>query len=136
MQIDLSGKTAVVTGGANGIGNACARALAGAGATVWVFDLEEAKPEAAAAEFGGRGHVMDVTRASDVEAAFAAQTDALSTALLVRGSEMIESLRQSRAPVRGLVVERADSGPGWRTTTLGLAPEERVQEGSGGPASS
>ncbi|MBK7928378.1 MAG: SDR family oxidoreductase [Bryobacterales bacterium] len=72
MRIDLSGKTAVVTGGANGIGNACARALAGAGATVWVFDLEEAKPEAAAAEFGARGHAMDVTRAADVEAAFAA----------------------------------------------------------------
>ena len=72
MQIDLRGKTAVVTGGANGIGKACAKTLASAGANVWAFDLAAENPEEAAREWGGRGHVMDVTKASDVEAAFAA----------------------------------------------------------------
>jgi NAD(P)-dependent dehydrogenase (short-subunit alcohol dehydrogenase family) len=40
---DFAGKTAVVTGGANGIGNAAARALASGGARVWIFDLERGK---------------------------------------------------------------------------------------------
>jgi NAD(P)-dependent dehydrogenase (short-subunit alcohol dehydrogenase family) len=37
---DFSGKTAMVTGGANGIGQACARRLAASGARVWVIDRE------------------------------------------------------------------------------------------------
>ena len=41
MVLDFSGKTAIVTGGANGIGLACARTLADSGARVIVFDLEE-----------------------------------------------------------------------------------------------
>lgn len=41
MFVDFSGKTAVVTGGANGIGHAAALALRENGAEVWVFDLEE-----------------------------------------------------------------------------------------------
>ncbi len=36
----LDGRTAIVTGGASGIGEACARALAGAGARVTVIDLD------------------------------------------------------------------------------------------------
>lgn len=38
---DLSGKVAIVTGGGNGIGKACARMLAGYGAAVVVADLKE-----------------------------------------------------------------------------------------------
>lgn len=44
MVLDFSGQTAVVTGGSNGIGLACARALADSGARVIVFDREEAQP--------------------------------------------------------------------------------------------
>lgn len=42
---DLSGKTAIVTGGANGIGKACCEVLAAFGAKVVVadYDLETAK---------------------------------------------------------------------------------------------
>ena len=42
MKIDFSGQVAVVTGGASGIGEACARVLADAGARVVVADRNEA----------------------------------------------------------------------------------------------
>lgn len=69
MGFDFSGKTAIVTGGANGIGYACARALAAGGANLWIFDLEREDPEKAAAAIGGRGAVADVTRRESIEAA-------------------------------------------------------------------
>ena len=40
MERALEGQTAVVTGGANGIGLATARALAAGGADLWICDLE------------------------------------------------------------------------------------------------
>jgi len=70
MAFDFSGKKAVVTGGANGIGNAIARALAEGGARVAIFDLEREDPAAAAARLGGAGHVVDVTDRSSLDRAF------------------------------------------------------------------
>ncbi|MBW3095686.1 SDR family NAD(P)-dependent oxidoreductase [Pseudohoeflea coraliihabitans] len=52
ISFDFSGKTAIVTGGASGIGLAMARELAAAGATVQVFDLDAAAAEQAAASIG------------------------------------------------------------------------------------
>jgi len=53
----LSGKIGLVTGASSGIGAACARALAGAGATVVVgYNLGEARAEAVRAELPGSGH--------------------------------------------------------------------------------
>jgi NAD(P)-dependent dehydrogenase (short-subunit alcohol dehydrogenase family) len=72
MRLDFHGKHAIVTGGANGIGLAAAKALASAGATVWVVDLEKEKPEAVAASFGAQGRVADVTDRASLEAAFEA----------------------------------------------------------------
>ena len=43
MPIDLSGKNAVVTGAAAGIGKACALMLTEAGATVAAVDIDEAE---------------------------------------------------------------------------------------------
>jgi NAD(P)-dependent dehydrogenase (short-subunit alcohol dehydrogenase family) len=48
----LTGKVALVTGGASGIGAACARRLAAEGATVAVTDVQDLKGEALAAELG------------------------------------------------------------------------------------
>jgi NAD(P)-dependent dehydrogenase (short-subunit alcohol dehydrogenase family) len=71
MQLDYRGKTAVVTGGANGIGLAAAQTLAACGASVWIFDLEKERPEEAAAGFGARGCPADVTDRASLEWAFA-----------------------------------------------------------------
>jgi NAD(P)-dependent dehydrogenase (short-subunit alcohol dehydrogenase family) len=57
----LSGKVAVITGGARGIGQAVARALAREGALVAVGDLDAAAAERAAAEWEGLGLALDVT---------------------------------------------------------------------------
>jgi NAD(P)-dependent dehydrogenase (short-subunit alcohol dehydrogenase family) len=70
MPLDFSGKLAVVTGGANGIGLAAARALSTGGANVWIFDLERERPAEIAASFGGRAAIVDVTDRASIGAAF------------------------------------------------------------------
>lgn len=59
--VDLQGRTAVVTGGASGIGRACATVLAEAGAKVRVLDLDAAGADEVAAAVGGEAHVVDLT---------------------------------------------------------------------------
>ncbi|MER7761084.1 3-hydroxybutyrate dehydrogenase [Streptomyces sp. NPDC097619] len=54
------GRTALVTGGGSGIGLACARALAAAGATVHIVDRNAVAAKEAAAETGGHAHVVDL----------------------------------------------------------------------------
>jgi NAD(P)-dependent dehydrogenase (short-subunit alcohol dehydrogenase family) len=61
----LDGRVAIVTGGAQGIGNAIAQGLAGEGARIVVADLERAE-EAAAAFPDGLGVTADVSSAEDV----------------------------------------------------------------------
>ncbi|HVP48891.1 MAG TPA: SDR family NAD(P)-dependent oxidoreductase [Bryobacteraceae bacterium] len=70
MPLDFTGKLAVVTGGANGIGFAAARAMAAGGATVWIFDLEREQPEKVGASLGGHGCIVDVTDRASIDAAF------------------------------------------------------------------
>lgn len=67
MQID--GLAAIVTGGASGLGAASARALAGRGAKVALFDLNEEDGETLAGEIGGRFARVDVTSEEEVTAA-------------------------------------------------------------------
>ncbi|OBK79810.1 3-hydroxybutyrate dehydrogenase [Mycobacterium sp. 1164985.4] len=64
---DLDGRTALVTGGASGIGAACARALAQRGATVTVADLDEDGAERVAAEIGGKPWAVDLSDVSTLE---------------------------------------------------------------------
>lgn len=67
--MDIDGTSAVVTGGASGLGEATVRALAGRGARVVVVDLQDDKGEALAAEVGGLYARADVTDATAVVAA-------------------------------------------------------------------
>jgi NAD(P)-dependent dehydrogenase (short-subunit alcohol dehydrogenase family) len=70
MGFDFSGKIAVVTGGANGIGAATARTLAQGGARVAILDLEREDPAAAGARVGGTGYAVDVTDRASLDRAF------------------------------------------------------------------
>lgn len=63
--------SAVVTGGASGLGAATARRLAQHGVKVALFDLNEAQGEALAKEIGGVFCKVDVTSEEQVDAAFA-----------------------------------------------------------------
>ncbi|MEU4998192.1 3-hydroxybutyrate dehydrogenase [Streptomyces sp. NPDC021622] len=57
---DLTGRTALVTGGGSGIGRACAVALADAGAFVHVVDVDAESAKAVAETVGGEPHVADL----------------------------------------------------------------------------
>jgi NAD(P)-dependent dehydrogenase (short-subunit alcohol dehydrogenase family) len=70
MKLDSS-VAAVVTGGASGLGEATARALAGHGVKVAIFDMNDAKGEKVAAEIGGVFCKVDVTSEEAVDAGFA-----------------------------------------------------------------
>ena len=61
----------VVTGGASGLGEAVARAFAAAGAPVGIFDLNQERGEAVAAELGGTYARVDVSDPESVRAGFA-----------------------------------------------------------------
>ena len=94
--MDITGASAVVTGGASGIGAAAARALAAKGAKVVVADLQEDKGRQVADEIGGRFVKVDVTRTDDIVAAVEA------------AGEM--------GPLRVLV---NSAGIGWAQRTIG-----------------
>ena len=73
MTIDLTGKTAFVTGSTRGIGFAIAHALHKAGAKVAIVGRDRAKAEAVATQLGqgAAGFACDVAVGSQVEAAIA-----------------------------------------------------------------
>lgn len=94
--MDINGASAVVTGGASGIGAAAARLLAAKGAKVVVADLQEDKGTSLANEIGGAFCKVDVTNTDDIIAA----------------AEMALSM----GPVRVLV---NSAGIGWAQRTVG-----------------
>jgi len=67
VRLDLTGRTAVVTGAGNGIGRACALRLAEAGVAVVLVDRNEAAVAEVAAATGGRAVVADLTDPSTVD---------------------------------------------------------------------
>ena len=67
--MDVKNISAIVTGGASGLGFATARALVGAGAKVALFDLNAAAVAVAAAEIGAMGIACDVSDGDGAEKA-------------------------------------------------------------------
>ncbi len=94
--MDLNGVSAIVTGGASGIGAATARLLASKGAKVVVADLQEDRGSALATEIGGAFCHVDVTKTDDI----------------VNAVEMAKSM----GPLRVLV---NSAGIGWAQRTIG-----------------
>jgi 3-hydroxybutyrate dehydrogenase len=72
----LAGRTALVTGGASGIGAACARMLAAHGATVTVADVDASAARALADEIGGSAWAVDLLDVATLEG-LTLQTDVL-----------------------------------------------------------
>ena len=64
-QYDFSGKHAVVTGGAAGIGRACVERLLGGGAVVTIFDRDAQALKTAKAELGNSVHTVEVNVADE-----------------------------------------------------------------------
>jgi len=93
--MELSGTAAIISGGASGLGEAAARALAAAGSAVVIADLNEEKGKQVAEETGGKFVKTDVTD----EAAVAAAVDAAA----------------NRAPLRAVV---NCAGIGWAERTV------------------
>ena len=88
-QIDLNGRVAVVTGGAQGIGRAVVERFAASGARVEIWDLDGDVARQAAGAIGGsvEARAVDVTDARVVEQAAAAheRIDILVTSAGIAG---------------------------------------------------
>jgi NAD(P)-dependent dehydrogenase (short-subunit alcohol dehydrogenase family) len=80
--MNISGVSAIVTGGASGLGGATSRMLAARGAKVTIFDLNPDTGNAVAAEIGGHFIRVDVTSEEGVK-------DALDQAEAVNGKARI-----------------------------------------------
>ena len=74
--MELDSKVSIVTGGASGIGAACARAFAKLGAKVVVADRNAEGAAAVAKEIGGLGVPCDVGQEQDVDRLVAATQEA------------------------------------------------------------
>ncbi|MEG1734513.1 MAG: SDR family NAD(P)-dependent oxidoreductase, partial [Comamonas sp.] len=67
--MQIQDQIAIVTGGASGLGEATARALAAAGARVAVLDRQLDKAQTVAADIGGLALACDITDTASVTAA-------------------------------------------------------------------
>lgn len=94
MPVDLHGQTALVTGGANGIGLAVSKELAACGASVWVLDLDAAQAAEAAAAIGGHAAAVDVTDRVSLERVFS-QLPPLDIAVANAGTAIVASLAET-----------------------------------------
>lgn len=114
----LTGSTAVITGGARGIGNAIARALAEHGSSIGLIDILDETPAAAnelASTTGvfATGVIADVRDPHELDAAFSQLSEALGVARHPRDLGRHHDLgRQHRRRARGLAT-RSRHQPQW-----------------------
>jgi NAD(P)-dependent dehydrogenase (short-subunit alcohol dehydrogenase family) len=94
--MDINGCSAIVTGGASGIGEAAARLLAARGAKVVIADLQDDKGNALATELGGAFCHVDVRKTDEIIAC-------------------VETAKEM-GPLRALV---NSAGIGWASRTIG-----------------
>jgi len=92
--VDLTGRRALVTGAAGGMGREIARAFAGAGAIVVLADVDAAPLAATGAEFGLEGRVLDLASLQDVRR-FAAGWDGPLDMLVANAGVMACPLARS-----------------------------------------
>ena len=89
--MSFSGRIAVVTGGASGIGAACCRMLAARGARVVVTDRDLATAQALATEIGGTALILDVgRRAANEDAAAEIETQLGAVDILVTSAGVLQ----------------------------------------------
>jgi NAD(P)-dependent dehydrogenase (short-subunit alcohol dehydrogenase family) len=98
---DLTGKVAVVTGGASGIGKGIATQLVAEGAQVVIADVQRDAMEAAAAEIGALGVLTDVSDPASVDALAATVLDQYGAVHVVCNNAGIGPL----APVADLTLD-------------------------------
>ena len=67
--MEVDGASAIVTGGASGIGEACARRLGALGARCVIVDLDEGKGKEVASDLGGEFGKADVANPEEVQSA-------------------------------------------------------------------
>jgi NAD(P)-dependent dehydrogenase (short-subunit alcohol dehydrogenase family) len=100
--VKISSTGALVAGGASGLGEATARALAGAGANVVIADLNAEKGEALAGELGAAFVEADVTDetavAAAVERAAEGGEDGLRISVCCAGIGWAERVAHKRGP--------------------------------------
>ncbi|MFT5269685.1 MAG: NAD(P)-dependent dehydrogenase (short-subunit alcohol dehydrogenase family), partial [Acidimicrobiales bacterium] len=87
-RLDLQDKSAVVTGGASGIGEAAARQLAALGAKVCIADLNEELGQKVATEVGGIFVKCDVRSEEDGKAVVLAASEMGPLRALVNSAGM------------------------------------------------
>jgi NAD(P)-dependent dehydrogenase (short-subunit alcohol dehydrogenase family) len=92
--MNIQGQTALVTGGASGLGEATARELARLGARVAVLDVNLELAQQVAKEIGGVACKCDITDTASVEAALAQATAAHGPARILMNIAGIGSARR------------------------------------------
>ena len=91
--MELAGVSAVVTGGASGIGRTCAQRLAGLGAHCVILDIQAGKGAEAAAEVGGVFVEGDVAEEVPVQAAVEAAGELGPLRVLVNSAGVASAVR-------------------------------------------
>ncbi|MBM3523214.1 MAG: SDR family oxidoreductase, partial [Alphaproteobacteria bacterium] len=113
-RLGLTGRVAIVTGAASGIGRAAAGILAAAGARVVACDVDAAGLAAAGAALRGAGHTTEVVDIGDLDAC-----DALVARCLAREGRL-DILLNVAAVLRRLELDQIDDAEWQRLMNVNL----------------